>query len=69
MNENELKSYQQLFDAYKKSQMIAYGSPDQFQYHQNQLCRTMAEFLLTPFINHLKEAEKNKANEINEKNV
>jgi predicted protein tyrosine phosphatase len=49
MDNAELESLKQIFEAYKKSTMIAYGSPDQYQYHQNQLIKKIAEHILVKF--------------------
>lgn len=34
---------------YSKSELISYGSPDQYQFRQNELLKKMAEFILTPY--------------------
>jgi len=49
MNDAELDGLKKIFEAYKKSTMIAYGSPDQYQYRQNDLIQKVAEFLLIKF--------------------
>lgn len=55
--ENEI-TIEQLDDLYKKSNLIAYGRPDQYQMHQNNLARGVAAFLLQDFWkNQIKEKE------------
>ncbi len=49
MKDYELDNLKQLFDVYKKSQMISYGTPDQYQYRQNELIQKIAEIMLIPF--------------------
>ncbi len=49
MDQERIKQYEELFDFYKKSRLIAYCSPDQFQYRQNELLQKLAEFILLPF--------------------
>lgn len=49
MEEKQIKKYEELFEKFKKASMICYGSPDQFQYRQNELLHALAEFILMPF--------------------
>ena len=49
MEQEELNRYEELYDLYKKSRMICYGSPDQFQYRQNELLQKVAEIILLPY--------------------
>ncbi len=49
MDKERIKEYEELFDIYKKSRLISYGSPDQYQYRQNELLQKLAEFILLPF--------------------
>ena len=49
MDNAELESLKQILEAYKKSTMIDYGSPDQYQYRQNDLIQKVAEYLLMKF--------------------
>ncbi len=54
------KQYEDLFESYKKSQMVSYGSPDQYQYRQNKLLQKLSEVILFPYLieKEKKEAEK-----------
>lgn len=56
------EDYKELEDALKKTEMVCYGRPDQFQYYQNELSKTIARFLLKPYLHPKieKEAEDNK---------
>lgn len=49
MDDATLTALKALSEAYKKSTMIRYGSPDQYQYRQNDLIQKVAELLLIPF--------------------
>lgn len=62
MEDQQLKEYKEIFDLYQKSRMIAYGSPDQFQYRQNELLQKLAEFILIPFWQWEHEEHKKKEN-------
>lgn len=60
MDNAELESLKQVFEAYKKSTMIRYGSPDQYQYRQNDLIQKVAEHLLIKFSRWEQEQYNNK---------
>lgn len=61
MEEEKIKQYEELMKLYKESQMVKYGSPDQFQYRQNQLLKELAKFILIPFCKwQIEEEEKNR---------
>jgi len=61
-------SYKKLLENYKKSNLVMYGRPDMFQYHQNELNQSIAEFLLQPYWNKiLKIPEIDEFNERTEK--
>ncbi len=49
MDEAELNGLKEIFDSYKKATMIKYGTPDQYQFRQNDLTQKVAEFLLIKF--------------------
>ena len=49
MEDYKKEQYEKIFDKYKKATMISYGSPDQFQFRQNELMLSLAEFILTPY--------------------
>jgi len=53
MNESQKASYEDLFEAYKKTQLVAYGSADQYQFHRNELCIKLAEFILLPYFEQI----------------
>jgi hypothetical protein len=59
MEEWPLKKYKELLETYDRSRMISYGSPDQFQYRQNQLLQALAEFILEHYYKCQEEEEKN----------
>jgi hypothetical protein len=42
--------YDELEAALFRSQAIKYGSPDQYQYYQNELSKHIATFLLKPYL-------------------
>ncbi len=42
--------YEDIYEAYMNSNTISMGSPDQYQYRQNQLIQKLAEFILLPYI-------------------
>ena len=52
--------YDNFIDAFKKSGMISYGSPDQFQYRQNCLLQAMAEFMIAKYGNEFIKENKDK---------
>lgn len=54
MNETEKLALKNIFEAYKKSELVMYGSPDQFQFRKNQLLTAIADFILC---SHEKECE------------
>jgi hypothetical protein len=58
MDKEEVKDFEILNDKYIKSLSIAFGSPDQYQYHQNELCKEIARFILKPY--WVKQMEKSK---------
>ena len=49
------KCFENLLEAYKKSNLIIYATPDQFQYRQNCLLQAMAEFMIANFSEYLKK--------------
>jgi hypothetical protein len=49
MNEGELNALKEIFEAYKKATMLKYGTPDQYQFRQNDLSQKVAEYLLIKF--------------------
>jgi hypothetical protein len=49
VNEEEIKKYKKLFEKLKESRMVKYGSPDQFQWRQNELLQEMADFIMIPY--------------------
>ncbi len=53
MQESELEmmklAYCNLLNKYKKSNLVCFGRPDNFQFHQNELNQSIAEYLLQPF--------------------
>lgn len=54
--------YDRLQDMLNKSNQIAYGRPDQFQFYQNELSKAVAYFLLLPYY-HKKLMEKGQPDE------
>lgn len=46
---NKKMSLEDLNELYKRSVIVAYGSPDQYQFHQNELSKGLAIFLLQDF--------------------
>jgi len=44
------EDYERLEECLIDSQCISRVSPDQYQYHQNKLCREIARFLLKPYL-------------------
>lgn len=59
MNEEEIKQYEELKHFYQKTMEVRFGRPDEFQYHQNNLCQKLAEFLLNPYMKWMKTQSKN----------
>lgn len=57
MEEYEIERYKPLMKRYEEANLIRFGSPDQFQFRQNQLLKQLAEFILAPFSKW--EAEQN----------
>lgn len=55
MEEKEKKLFEKLYDHYKKSNMLCFGSPDQFQYRQNQLLPSLVELILYPYLKEKNE--------------
>jgi predicted protein tyrosine phosphatase len=51
MDEEKNKLFDQLYDAYKKASLVSFGSPDQYQFHQNNLIKALALFVMDPIIN------------------
>lgn len=49
MNEELLKIYEEIFDNYKKAELVSYGTPDQYQFRQNELSKSVAKFILMPY--------------------
>lgn len=43
--------YEELSEALDRTESVNYQAPDQFQYHQNQLSKAIARFLLRPYMN------------------
>ena len=43
--------------AYILSTAVSFGSPDQYQFHQNNLSKAIANFLLKPYEKNLQEKE------------
>lgn len=43
------KDYEQLELFLHRATSVAHGSPDQYQFHQNELNKCIAEFLLRPY--------------------
>ncbi len=43
------KDYEALQEALYRSNDVRYARPDQFQYYQNQLSQSIANFLLIPY--------------------
>ena len=60
MEQDEINRFMDIEDAYTRSNLINYGSPDQYQYRQNQLCQKLAEFVLTPYWNFQSEDQQKK---------
>jgi predicted protein tyrosine phosphatase len=59
MNDLMKKEYEELYQLLSQSNMICYGSPDQYQYRQNQLLQKIAHIMLFPYDEFLsKEREK-----------
>ena len=61
IEEKMIPLYRELFEKYKKATMISFGSPDQYQFHQNELAKSLAEFILLPFYEWESEEYKKKA--------
>jgi len=43
------QEFKALEEALEKTNLVCYGRPDQFQYYQNELSKTIANFLLKPY--------------------
>jgi len=41
--------YQKLEEFLLRAESISFGSPDQYQFHQNELSKCLAYFLLKPY--------------------
>lgn len=41
--------YQDLDNLHTESNLVCNGRPDIYQFHQNQLCQKIAEFILKPY--------------------
>jgi len=55
MEEYKLEQLREVFELYKKATLISYGSPDQYQYRQNELLKKIAEVILFPFFERERE--------------
>jgi hypothetical protein len=49
MEKYKLDQLKNINEKYKLAAFVSYGSPDQYQFRQNELMRCLAEFILTPF--------------------
>lgn len=50
--------YERLNGFLDRSMRISYGSPDQYQFHQNELTKAIADFLLEPYYWQKKQIKK-----------
>lgn len=65
MNKDDLNAFRDLYDVYQRAMLISHGSPDQFQYRQNQLTQAVAEFLLAPYLKYEEEEKKKRLEAMN----
>ncbi len=49
------KEVKKLMDLYDKSRLVRYCAADEYQYHQNQLTKGLAEFILKDYFEVDKE--------------
>lgn len=55
MEEDEKLLFHKLYEDYKKANLISYGSPDQYQFRQNNLLKSLSEVILFPYLKQLSE--------------
>ncbi len=55
MSEEIPDDVKELLDLLQKSQLVKYGSPDEFQYHQNRLTRAIAKYVLKYYLDKEEE--------------
>ncbi len=65
MDEIQIKSYKELFDKIKVSRMVKYGSPDQFQFRQNELIQALADFIMLPYYQYEHEQDVKRQEKLN----
>lgn len=41
--------YKNLEEVYNAARSVRHGRPDLFQFHQNELCHAIAQFILCPY--------------------
>lgn len=44
-----IEDYKPLMEAFQDSRTVANGAPDRYQFYQNELTKSIAEFLLKPY--------------------
>jgi hypothetical protein len=49
MEKYKLEQLKNIAEKYKQASFVSLSSPDQYQFRQNELMRSLAEFILTPF--------------------
>lgn len=55
ITKDDLERFERLYAAKLTATLIATGRPDLYQYNQNELIHAVADFLLEPYIQFLKE--------------
>ena len=66
MEKEALEQYYDNFvESFHKSTLVAFGTPDQFQYRQNCLLQAMAEFMIAKYGNEFIKENEGKLDESN----
>jgi predicted protein tyrosine phosphatase len=66
MKKYKKDKYERIFEKYKESQLIAYCTPDQYQFRQNELIKELAEFILTPYFKWKNEQVEDEEEDLND---
>lgn len=55
MEQYKVDQYKKVFEKYQRATLVSFGSPDQYQFRQNELMHALAEFILIPYWQYERE--------------
>jgi hypothetical protein len=57
MNEHEIEEFKKINEKYRQATSLRYGTPDQYQFRQNELMHALARFILEPYWKYEEDKE------------